>query len=325
MTYLTPNATLTRSEYETRMLIRHLKKRKWRYAIIILLFGVYSFYLFKFKLLEYSSTASFLVNDNNIVSPLSLDLKEQQDRSANSNFNRIYELINSAATQKHLIEKFGLIEHYEIDSTKEFAYQKAVEKIRSNITVSKSPFNTISVTVHDRYRYLAADMANEIVDFLETLNESLYINNMKNKIQISQAYVDQIKKDNIQKSIAIDSLIQKLNKLFLLNNRDDKSKYDLLANQQTLSTIVNNFQNSTNELINSEKLYNLSLQALNFKSYPVITIIRMAMPAPRSIALTSLLLSIGIMFSSAFLMILQAYLLIHHKGFFEMIKNEKPE
>jgi hypothetical protein len=307
------------------MLIRHLKKRKWRYVLIIFLLGAYSFYLFKFKLLEYSSTASFLVNDNNIVSPLSLDLKDQQDRSTNSNFNRIYELINSAATQKHLIEKFGLISHYEIDSTKEFAYQKAVEKIRTNITVSKSPFNTISVTVHDRYRYLAADMANEIVDFLETLNESLYINNMKNKIQISQAYVDQLKKDNIQKSIAIDSLIQKLNKLFLLKNGDDKSKYDLLSNQQTLSTIVNNFQNSTNELINSEKLYNLSLQALNFKSYPVITIIRMAMPAPRSIALTSLLLSIGIMFSSAFLLILQAYLFIHNKDFFEMIINEKPE
>ena len=325
MTTSTPNLNLSRSEYETRLMIRHFKKRKWRYLLIILLFGVYSFYLFKFRLLEYSSTASFLVNDNNIVSPLSLDLKDLQDRSTSNNFIRIYELINSAATQKHLIEKFDLLKHYGIDSTKEFAYQQAVEKIRSNISVSKSPFNTISVTVHDRYRYLAADMANEIVDFLETLNENLYINNMKNKIQVSGAYVEQVKKDNIQKSIAIDSLIHKLNKLFLLINKDDKSKYDLLTNQQTLSTVVNNFQNSTNDLLNSEKLYNISLQALNFKSYPIITIIRIAMPAPRSIALTSMLLSIGIMAASALILILQAYLFIHHRNFIEMLLNEKAE
>jgi hypothetical protein len=313
---------ISRSDYETRALIRHVKKRKWRYLLIILFFGAYSFYLFKFQLLEYSSTASFIVNGHSVVYPLSEDLKEINGLQTSENFNRVYELINSAATQKHLIEKFQLLKHYGIDSTKEFAYQQAVDKIRSKITVSKSPFNTISVMVHDHYRYLAADMANEIVKFLEELNEELYINDMQKRLRISEAYLDHVKQDNLKKSILIDSLIYKLNLLYL-NNKDKKTDFDLLTHQQQLSSIVNYFQSSSHELENSQKLYNLSLQALNFKSYPTITMLRTAMPAPRSLAVTSALLSIGIMIATAMLLILQAYLFIHYRDFLQMIITEK--
>jgi hypothetical protein len=314
---------ISRSDHETREMIRHFKKRKWRYLLILLAAGAYSFYLFKFHLLEYSSTASFLVNDHDVVYPLSVDNKMAEAISSTENFNRVYELINSAATQKHLIEKFSLLKHYGIDSTREFAYQQAVDKIRSNISVSKSPFNTISVTVKDRYRYLAADMANEIVSFLEKLNEELYISNMQKKLRISESYLEHLKKDNSRKSAVIDTLLQKLNRLFVATNKNGKPGIDLLAQQQALISTVSSFQNSADELENSEKLYNLSLQAMNFKTYPTITTIRTAMPASRSIALTSFFLSLGIMAAVVMIFILQAYLVIHYRDFIRMVINEK--
>ena len=96
-------------EEETIKLIRHFKHRKWRYLLIILVSGCYSFYLFKFHLLSYSSSASFLITDYNFYSPLTIDGKGFDNYLPNDNFTRIYELINSAATQKHLIDKLS---HY---------------------------------------------------------------------------------------------------------------------------------------------------------------------------------------------------------------------
>src|SRR5436190_6337787 len=96
----------TRADLETLELIRHFKRRKWRYLLIILISGCYSFYLFKFHLLSYTSSASFLITDHNFYSPLTIDGRNFDNFSGNDNFIRVYELINSAATQKHLIEKF---------------------------------------------------------------------------------------------------------------------------------------------------------------------------------------------------------------------------
>ena len=162
-------------DQETKELIRHVRTRKWKFLIIIFFSGLLAFYFLKFLFLDYSSTSSFFVNDHSIITSSTLELKAFESISSGDNFNRIYQLVNSAATQKHLIDKFNLIKHYNIDSTKEFHYQKTIELVRSHITVKKSPYNSISVTVRDRHRYLSAEMANEIVSFIETLNQDFYL------------------------------------------------------------------------------------------------------------------------------------------------------
>jgi hypothetical protein len=314
--------TFSKSELEIRELIRHIKRRKWRFLFLILLFGAFTFYNLKFKVLDYSSTASFIVNSNNIISSPTLEFKSGENFSTNDNFNRIYELVNSAATQIHLIEKFYLFKHYNIDSTKEFSLQKAVATIRSHIIVKKSPYNVISVTVRDRYRYLTADMANEIVSYLEKLNENYYRNNIQKKILISQAYIEQLQRDNNQKSQTIDSIIQKIN-FILSNNMSSRSSFDFLMQQQKLNQIINTFQTSVSDIINSQKLYNLSLQTMNFKTFPTITVIQSAMPAHRSTAFTALLLSLGVMIVLSIVLFIQAYYYLKYRNYLRLFFSSK--
>ena len=313
----------SRSELETRELIRHFKKRKWRYLFIVIILGIYSFYLFKFHLLDYNATASFLMNDHSIISSPTLGFSGLESISSGDNFNRTYEFIKSAATQKHLINKFRLLQHYGIDSTSEFAYQKAEQRIRSSIAIKKSTFNTISVTVRDRYRYLAADMANEIVAYLETLNENQYIKNIQKKIKVSEAYVKQLELDNTIKSAKIDSILFQINLLLSSSKLNERSSFNFLMQQQQLNEIISIYKSSSEELINSQKLYNLSLQALNFKDFPAITVVRNAMPAATSNAVTAALLSIGIMILTAMLLLLQAYLYLHYKEYVHLMFFEK--
>lgn len=309
MQEITPSPKYTAADLEIRELIFYIRKRKWRYLAIVMILGVYFFYIFKYKILEYSATATFLVNENSVLSTT----LGGENISSGENYIRLYELINSAPVQKHLIEKFDLIRHYGIDTTKEFYYQKAIATIRSKIQVSKNPFNSISITIRDSYRYLPADIANEIVSYIEKLNQDYYIKNIENKVRFSQSYVKQLEIDNSIKSANIDSLIKKLNIIITTGHLNERNIYEFLQQQQKLSELIGIFKNSSNELINSQKLYNLSLQALNFQSFPTITTLQVAMPAFRSIVYKAAMYTILAMIAVFMLLILQGYFYMHNK------------
>jgi len=253
-------------------------------------------------------------------------MKAFEEISLGDKFTRTYELINSAKTRDHLIKKFHLAKHYGIDTTREFYYQQVAMILRNRIQVKKNPFNTITVTVSDKHRYLAADMANEILEFVEKMNQEVYINNIRDKMKISESFVSQLQADNQKKISSIDSLIQNISRNVVSGRLSEQAELALLNQQQKLSSMVTSFQLSTNDLVNSQKLYLLSLQALNFKNFPTTTVVQTAMPAARSIAYSAFLYSTLVMVLVAFFLVLQAYLHIHYKEYIHLIlKGEKSE
>lgn len=302
----------TRAELETRNLILYIRSRKWRYLLIILLMGAYFFYLFKFKILEYKATATFIVNNKNeIATALGLE-----SLSSTDNFIRIHELVNSIQTQIHLIKKFNLIQHYDIDSTKEFYLQKAIAKIRSKIVVARSPLNTISVTVKDPHRYLTSEMANEIVRHVEKLNHDYYVTIIQQRLNISLAFTNQIEKDNSLKTATIDTLIKKINILISSGKGNEQTNYDLLVQQQRLNEIALSFENSAEELVNTRKMYAMALEALNLQKLPTTTLVQEAMPAFRSLGYTAALYSAGAMIVVFFFLVIQGYFWLSYKHYF---------
>ena len=308
--------SLSQSFIETKELIGHLRKRKWRYLLIILLTGVLSFYYLKFRLLEYSATTSFFVNDLSVVSNSPLESLPYGD-----NLNRIFQMVNSTRIQMHLIRKFNLYNHYGIDTTKEFYLQVAIGRIRSKIEVKKNPYNAIIVTVKDIDRFLSADMANEVVSFIDKLNQEFYIKKIQNTIQLSQAYLVQLEQDNKLKSIGIESLINNINAIIKSERINNANLYYLLLQQQKLSELVSVFQTSASDILNANKLYNLSLQTMNFNNFPTVSIIQTAMPTTYSIVYRALLFSTLIMMFIFLYLVLQAYFLLHYKDYLILIFN----
>ena len=319
---------MNKADQEFRKLVFHVRKRKWRYLAIILALGITCFFFLKYTVLYYTSTASFFVNESVIMSSSGLDVKAFESISPGDKFTRTYELINSATTRDHLIKKFHLAKHYGIDTTREFYYQQIAMILRSRIAVKKNPFNTITVTVSDKHRYLAAEMANEILEFVEKSNQQTYINNIRDKMNISESFVRELQADNQKKSAGIDSLIQDISRAVVSGKLSEQAQLTLLGQQQKLSAMVTNFQLSTNDLVNSQKLYLLSLQALNFKNFPTTTVVQTAMPAARSIAYSAFLYSVLVMVLVAFFLVFQAYLIIHYRDHIQLIlkgdNSERP-
>ena len=282
MNQITTRPSSRKIDFDTHLLISYLAKRKYKYLLLCVVVGLVSSIFIKLFVLGYSSTGSFFVNDMNVLSSTNVDLRIVDNLTPNDNFNRIFQQVISTAVQNHLIKKFKLTEHYNVDSTKEFYLQRTGNILKSNISVKKNTFNTVLVTVNDEHRYLAADMVNEIMSFIDEINREYYVKNIQQKLKISEAFLLEIKKDNNAKSRSIDSLLAEMHYLTTYGVRQTTSAIYMLQLEQKLGGLINELSNSTHDLMNSQKLYNLSLQALNQKNYKTITIIQSAMPAPKS-------------------------------------------
>ncbi|MBL0105012.1 MAG: hypothetical protein IPP51_15355 [Bacteroidetes bacterium] len=311
-----PSPAEKRTNTNTHSILTYLIKRKWKYLFVVALCGISCALFLKFRVLDYSASSSFFVNDIQVLSSAQVDLKSLDNLSPADNFARIYQQVNSTEMLVHLIEKFDLCRHYHIDTTEEFYRQKAISHLSNKISVSKTPFNTIVVTVSDKYRYFAPDIANEILSYLNIMNKKFYIENLEKKLSISHAFLKQMKDDNDQKSKSLDSLIIEIRGL--VGTSSEKSLPFWLSQQDRLRTLVSNIENSTHDLMNSERLYNLALQAMSQKDFPTITIVRTAMPASRSNAFMAIGYSLLLCLAVSAVLIFQAYIRLEYSDYIRL-------
>lgn len=322
----TPTSTYSRKiDNDTLILVEYLAKRKLKYLSFCIAIGMASSIFIKLYILGYSSTGSFFVNDMNVLSSANVDLKIVDNLTPSDNFNRIFQQVISTSVQDHLIKKFDLTKHYGVDSTKEFYLQQTGNILKKNISVKKNTYNTILVTVNDEHRYLAADMVNEIMKYLDELNRDYYAKNIERKLKISEAFLIEIKKDNTAKSRSIDSLLSEMHKLTTLANRSTTSSISMLELEQRLGILINELSNSTHDLMNSQKLYNLSLQALNQKNYNTITVVQSAMPAPKSNIYIALLYGGLISIAVFFLLILRIHIKLFYSDHMNLLFTKNKE
>ncbi len=325
MAKTTPLSSSVKIDNDTEILIDYLAKRKVKYFSICIVIGIISSVLIKLFILGYSSTGSFFVNDMNVLSSVNVDLKIIDNLTPSDNLNRIFQQVMSTSVQNHLIKKFNLTNHYGVDSTKEFYLQQTGNILIQNISVKKNTFNTILVTVNDKHRYLAADMANEIMIYLDEINRDYYANNIERKLKISEAFLLEIKKDNNMKSRSIDSLLAEMHQITTMANRSMTSSIYMLQMEQKLGVMINELSNSTHDLMNSQKLYNLSLQALNQKNSKTITIVQSAMPASKSNIYVAVIYGSLLSIALFFLLIFRAFIRLFYSAHINLLLNKKSE
>lgn len=95
----------------THDLVHAVSKLKWLILIISIGIGGFTFWYSKTRILTYSSSASFYINDINSVSLTTQnnETKPLDGLLTGESFNRVYQLILSSRTQNYLIRKFKLL------------------------------------------------------------------------------------------------------------------------------------------------------------------------------------------------------------------------
>jgi len=128
---------------------------------------------------KYKSSVIMFSTSSNAVSQLILaegnyneflDITQFGD---DAHIEQMIQILNSREIKDHIIEKFNLIQHYDIDTTKKYWKAKLYKYVKNNVQFSRTDNLAVEITVEDTDPLLASQMANEIADFYDILKRQI--------------------------------------------------------------------------------------------------------------------------------------------------------
>jgi tyrosine-protein kinase Etk/Wzc len=82
---------------------------------------------------------------------------------------RLLQILHSSDIRDHVAKKFNLMQHYKINPKSPFPENQLKLKFRSNVKIRRTEFTSIEIGVTDTKAQIAADIANEIVAYADSI------------------------------------------------------------------------------------------------------------------------------------------------------------
>lgn len=182
------------SYFKTKSIFGLIAKWKWHILVISVVAGVLGavFSMPYFIHPKYRSSA--------IVYPANIITYSDESES-----EQMQEILLSDDIKFKVIAKYDLYTHYGVDSTQQSSLAKLMGIYNDNVSIEKTPNDAIIVTVCDEDPQIAADIANDIINFYDEL--VLYLGTQKSREQLA---IYTISLNN--RKLLIDSLTNELDK-----------------------------------------------------------------------------------------------------------------
>lgn len=82
---------------------------------------------------------------------------------------QLLQILNSERIRERIVEKYNLMEHYEIDSTSKYPYTQLANTYKKNISFRRTELMSVEISVMDTDPQMAADIANDISNLIDTV------------------------------------------------------------------------------------------------------------------------------------------------------------
>ena len=82
---------------------------------------------------------------------------------------QLLQVLNSEPIRTRIIEKYNLMEHYEIDPEGRYPLTELFEQYKSNINFSLTEYMSVEISVMDKDPEISANIANDISDLVDTV------------------------------------------------------------------------------------------------------------------------------------------------------------
>lgn len=169
------------------------------------------------------STGKALLNEYNDF----LEIGEEQE------LEHMMQILQSNEIINRVVDRFDLIKHYKIDTSKDGYYIDLMKKYQGNIESTITKFSSIKISVLDEDPQMAADIANEITSLIDTVMNNLQSNMAK------QGYLSLIRDRDFVLS-EIKELEDSIAKIRALGINDYESQSEVLNEQWARAKIENN-------------------------------------------------------------------------------------
>lgn len=167
------------NEFNSFGLIRFIWK--WR-KLLIIISVVAAFVSFGASLLirpQFKSTSIIYAPRTNSLSKILVNEQNYNERldikayAVEEETEHMIQILNSREIKDILIQKFNLVEHYGLKPDMKYWQTRLYKAMENMITIKRTQFGAIAVTVSDWDSQLASQMANEIVNQLDTFKNNV--------------------------------------------------------------------------------------------------------------------------------------------------------
>ncbi|MGE4290075.1 MAG: Wzz/FepE/Etk N-terminal domain-containing protein [Salinivirgaceae bacterium] len=218
----------TNNEYrfDSVDLILYLWDRKWPImgittvaAIVSIIVALLIPVKFKSEVILFPAAASSVSHDllsSNISKKEILRLGEDEE------VEQLLQVLQSDEIRDRIIEKYDLMNHYQIDSTSKYPFTALHKEFSENISFTPTKFMSVRITVMDTDPKMAAGIANDISNLVDTI---------RNKMQTERAYeaLHLVEKEYFTQRDQIQQLEDSLNVLRSFGVVDYESQAEVLT------------------------------------------------------------------------------------------------
>jgi uncharacterized protein involved in exopolysaccharide biosynthesis len=171
--------------YDSTDIIRFVFKHKWPIIIVTLVAAIAAIIVsytitpkFKSSVILYPKTqvaVSHALTTSELLDPDDHILNFGDEEATEQLIQTLY----SEDIRFKIIEKFDLINHYNIDTDSEFPMTKLHEEYTDNIKFKRTEYQAVEIDVMDADPIVAANIANEIASLLDSV-----LNRMQNEVAV---------------------------------------------------------------------------------------------------------------------------------------------
>jgi uncharacterized protein involved in exopolysaccharide biosynthesis len=134
-----------------------------------------------------TSTVSFSEQRN--AKAAAMDFGEEEHAE------QLVQILSSSRIRDKIVQEFDLMKHYKIDQNDENKYYKLVKSYNENFLFVRTRYGSIQIDVLDRDPKLAADMANKIVDLIDTVKNQMVAERTWPAFEINKRKKEQLEKE----------------------------------------------------------------------------------------------------------------------------------
>ncbi len=145
-----------------------------------------------------TSTVSFSEQRNAKASSMDFGEEEQAEQ--------LVQILQSSRIRNRIVQQFDLMNHYEIEPDDVNKYYKLGKEWDKHITFQRTRYGSIQIDVLDRDRELAAQIANKIVDLIDTVKNEMVRERTLPAFEINQRKMDMLQTEKEVILAKMDSL-----------------------------------------------------------------------------------------------------------------------
>ncbi len=145
-----------------------------------------------------TSTVSFSEQRNAKAAAMDFGEEEQAEQ--------LVQILSSSRIRDKIIQEFDLMKHYNIDENDANKYYKLVKTYNENFLYVRTRYGSIQIDVLDRDAEMAADMANKIVDLIDTVKNNMVAERTWPAYEINKRKKEQLEKEREELVHRLDTL-----------------------------------------------------------------------------------------------------------------------